>query len=149
LIAHPRDGGADNRSAGRGARGFILDRMAEMDVALKDALQVDGAIAAALVDHGSGMALGTAGGDSNFDVTVAAAANTEVLRAKLRTMEMLGLRESVDDILVTLETQYHLLRPITGRSGRGLFLYLALRKDRANLALARHRLRMIEQALEI
>jgi len=82
-------------------------------------------------------------------VTVAAAANTEVLRAKLRTMEMLGLRESVDDILVTLESQYHLLRPITGRSGRGLFLYLALRKDRANLALARHRLRMIEQALEI
>ena len=35
------------------------------------------------------------------------------------------------------------------RSGRGLFLYLALRKDRANLALARHRLRTIEQALEI
>lgn len=123
--------------------------MAEMDVALKDALQVDGAIAAALVDHGSGMALGTAGGDSSFDVTVAAAANTEVLRAKLRTMEMLGLPDSIDDILVTLDTQYHLLRPITSRSGRGLFLYLALRKDRANLALARHRLRLIEQALEI
>jgi hypothetical protein len=123
--------------------------MAEMDVSLKDALQVDGAIAAALVDHQSGMALGTAGGDSGFDVTVAAAANTEVLRAKLRTMEMLGLSESVDDILVTLESQYHLLRPITSRTGRGLFLYLALRKDRANLALARHRLKMIEQALEI
>jgi hypothetical protein len=120
-----------------------------MHVSLKDALQVDGAIAAALVDHGSGMALGTAGGDGGFDVTVAAAANTEVLRAKLRTMEMLRLPDAVDDILVTLETQYHLLRPITSRSGRGLFLYLALRKDRANLALARHRLRMIEQALEI
>jgi hypothetical protein len=123
--------------------------VAEMHVSLKDALQVDGAIAAALVDHGSGMALGTAGGDAGFDVTVAAAANTEVLRAKLRTMEMLRLPDAVDDILVTLETQYHLLRPITSRSGRGLFLYLALRKDRANLALARHRLRMIEQALEI
>jgi hypothetical protein len=123
--------------------------MAEMDVSLKDALQVDGAIAAALVDHQSGMALGTAGGDSGFDVTVAAAANTEVLRAKLRTMEMLGLSESVDDILVTLESQYHLLRPITSRTGRGLFLYLALRRDRANLALARHRLKMIEQAIEI
>jgi hypothetical protein len=123
--------------------------MAEMDVALKDALQVDGAIAAALVDQTSGMALGTAGGDSTFDVTVAAAANTEVLRAKLRAIDLLGLRETIDDILVTLETQYHLLRPITSRSGRGLFLYLALHRDRANLALARHRLRVIEQSVEI
>jgi hypothetical protein len=123
--------------------------MAEMDVALKDALQVDGAIAAAVVDYTSGMALGTAGGDPNFDITVAAAANTEVLRAKLRTMEMLDLREGIDDILVTLETQYHLIRPISGRNGHGLFLYLALRKERANLAMARHRLRRIEQSLEI
>lgn len=123
--------------------------MAEMDVALKDALQVDGAIAAAVVDRTSGMALGTAGGDPAFDITVAAAANTEVLRAKLRTMDLLGMRETIDDILVTLETQYHLLRPITGRNGHGLFLYLALRKDRANLAMARHRLRLIEQSFEM
>jgi hypothetical protein len=64
-------------------------------------------------------------------------------------MEMLGLRETIDDILVTLESQYHLLRPITARDGHGLFLYLALRKDRANLAMARHRLRTIERALEV
>jgi hypothetical protein len=120
-----------------------------MDVALKDALQISGAIAVALVDQTSGMALGTAGGDPSFDVTVAAAANTEVIRAKLRTMEMLGLRETIEDLLVTLETQYHLLRPITSRTGKGLFLYLALRKDHANLAMARHRLKTIEQSVEI
>ena len=123
--------------------------MTDMSVALKDALQVDGAIAAAIVDHTSGMALGTAGGGKDFDITVAAAANTEVLRAKLRTMDLLGMGERVDDILVTLESQYHLIRPITGRAGQGLFLYLALHRDRANLAMARHRLRTIEQNLEI
>ena len=123
--------------------------MAELDVALKDALQVSGAIAAAVVDQHSGMALGTAGGGKELDITVAAAANTEVLRAKLRTMQMLGLREKVEDILVTLESQYHLLRPVTGRSGQGLFIYLALRRDTANLAMARHRLRAIEQSLEV
>ncbi|GAA3345020.1 hypothetical protein GCM10020358_50520 [Amorphoplanes nipponensis] len=123
--------------------------MAEMDVALKDALQVDGAIAAAVVDSTSGMALGTAGGNRDFDVTTAAAVNTEVLRAKLRTIELLGLRETIDDILVTLGSQYHLIRPVTGASGRGLFVYLVLSRDRANLALARHRLRMIEGALEL
>jgi len=120
-----------------------------MEVALKDALQLDGAIAAAVVDHTSGMTLGTIGGGTDFDPVVAGAANTEVIRAKLRTMEMLGLKEKIVDILVTLDSQYHLLRPITGRSGQGLFIYVALHRDRANLAMARHRLRAIEQGLEI
>ena len=123
--------------------------MPDMDVALKDAMQIDGAIGVALVDRGSGMALGIAGGGRDFDLGVASAANTEVIRAKLRTMEMLGLREGIEDILVTLESQYHLIRPLTGRSGQGLFLYLALMKDRANLALARHRLKRIEENLDI
>jgi hypothetical protein len=52
-------------------------------------------------------------------------------------------------MLITLETQYHLIRPLNSRSGSGLFLYLALRKDRANLALARHQLRRIEKELEV
>ncbi|MFC7530282.1 hypothetical protein [Actinoplanes sp. GCM10030250] len=123
--------------------------MPDMDVALKDAMQIDGAIGVALVDRSSGMALGIAGGGRDFDLTVAAAANTEVIRAKLRTMEMLNLHENVEDILVTLDSQYHLLRPLTGRSGQGLFLYLALNKDRANLALARHQLKRIEAGLDI
>ena len=123
--------------------------MPDMDIALKDAMQIDGAIGAALVDRSSGMALGIAGGDKDFDLTVAAAANTEVIRAKLRTMEMLNLREKIEDILVTLDSQYHLVRPLTGRAGKGLFLYLALNKDRANLALARHQLKRIEGNLDI
>src|SRR5689334_7159495 len=105
--------------------------MPDMDVALKDAMQIDGAIGVALVDRSSGMALGIAGGDRNFDLSVAAAAKTEVVRAKLLTMEMLGLRENIEDVLITLDTQYHLILPLTGRSGQGLFLYLALNKDRA------------------
>lgn len=123
--------------------------MPEMDVALKDAMQISGAIGAALVDSASGMALGTIGGTKDFDLGVAGAANTDVIRAKQRTMEMLGLNEAIEDMLVTLGSQYHLLRPLAARSGKGLFLYLALDKDRANLAMARHQLRAIEQQLDI
>jgi hypothetical protein len=123
--------------------------MAEMDVALKDAMQIDGAIGAALVDHSSGMALGTVGGGKDLDLTVAAAGNTDVVRAKLRAMEMLNITEKLEDILITLGSQYHLIRPLTSRSGKGLFLYLALNRDRANLAMARHRLRVIEQTLDM
>ena len=121
--------------------------MAEMDVALKDAAQIDGAIGAALVDRSSGMALGTGGGNNDFSLTVAA--NTDVINAKLRAIEMLAIPGPMQDVLVTLETQYHLIRPITGRCGQELFLYLALDKDRANLALARDQLRAIEQNLDI
>lgn len=121
----------------------------DMDIALKDAMQIDGALGAALVDLNSGMALGVAGGSRELDLGMAAAGNTDVLRAKMRTMEMLGIREPVEDILVTLSGQYHLIRPLTGRNQQDLFLYLALNKSRANLALARHQLRRIEENLDI
>ncbi|WP_327065310.1 hypothetical protein OG500_05885 [Kitasatospora sp. NBC_01250] len=124
--------------------------MADADSSLRQAMStVEGAIGAALVDYGSGMALGTVDGGGGLDLTVAAAGNTDVVRAKLRTMEMLGLNEGIEDILITLSSQYHLIRPLTSRSGKGLFLYLALDKRRANLAMARHQLAKIEADLEV
>lgn len=123
--------------------------MANLDVALKGAMGIDGAIGVALVDYTSGMTLGVAGGTAELDLTVAAAGNTEVVRAKMRTMEMLNLNDVIEDILITLGSQYHLIRPLSGRSGKGLFLYLMLSKSRSNLALARHQLRAIEESLEV
>lgn len=118
--------------------------------ALKQAMTViEGAIGAALVDYNSGMALATLDGPGGFDLNVAAAGNTDVVRAKMRTMDMLGLGDGIEDILITLSSQYHLIRPLTGRGGKGLFLYLALDKGRANLAMARHQLTRIEADLEV
>ncbi|GAA3394893.1 hypothetical protein [Streptomyces roseoviridis] len=123
--------------------------MANTETSLKEAAQIEGAIGAALVDYGSGMALGIIGGGTDLDLNVAAAANTDVVRAKLRAMEALGLNDEIEDILITLGTQYHLIRLLKTRGGGGLFLYLALDKNRANLAMARHHLKRIETELEI
>ncbi|MFY1636688.1 hypothetical protein ACN27F_26000 [Solwaraspora sp. WMMB335] len=123
--------------------------MASLDTALKDAMAIEGAIGAALVDYSSGMTLGTAGGSADMDLAVAAAGNTDVVRAKMRTLEMLKVTDGIEDILITLDTQYHLIRPVSSRSGQGLFFYLALNRSRSNLAMARHHLRQIEAALEI
>ena len=124
--------------------------MVNTETALKDALSaIEGAIGAALVDYTSGMALGTIGGSKQLDLTVAAAGNTDVVRAKVRTMEMLGLKDEIEDILITLGNQYHLIRLMKGRGSSGLFLYLALDRTRANLAMARHQLARIEAAPEI
>ena len=124
--------------------------MANTETALKDALStIEGATGAALVDYTSGMALGTLGGSASFDLNVAAAGNTDVVRAKLRTMEHLGIQDEIEDILITLGTQYHLIRLLRSRGGNGLFLYLVLDSGRANLAMARHQLRKIEAELEV
>ncbi|WP_433199340.1 hypothetical protein ACQP1G_06415 [Nocardia sp. CA-107356] len=123
--------------------------MTNMDLALKDMMGIDGAIGAAVVDYSSGMALGMLGSSKTLDLQIAAAGNTEVVRAKLRTIEQLQLEDDIEDVLITLSGQYHIIRPMTGRKSKGLFLYIALDRGRANLALARHRLKGIEEDLEV
>lgn len=124
--------------------------MANVEVSLKETMtSIEGALGAALVDYTSGMALGTLGGGKDLDLAVAAAGNTDVIRAKTRTMEHLGLNGEIEDMLITLGHQYHIIRPLKGRSGNGLFLYLALDRAKSNLAMARHQLKRIEAELEV
>ncbi len=122
--------------------------MSNVDVILKEAMQIDGAIGAALVDYETGMSLGQSGG-STLDLDVAAAGNADVVKAKLRTMAALGLEEKIEDILITLNSQYHLIRLITARNGQGLFLYMALDKGKANLAMARRQLTNLEKDVQV
>jgi hypothetical protein len=83
-------------------------------------MTIDGALGVSLVDWDSGMSLGALGGGKYLDLDVAAAGNTEVIRAKMRTMESLRLNDSIEDILITLNKQYHLIRllrtPATSRA---------------------------------
>lgn len=121
-----------------------------IETALKEAMSIDGAVGVALVDYESGMSLGTLGGGDWLDLDVAAAGNTEVVRSKMRVISSLALNDSIEDILITLQRQYHLIRLLgDAKSGAMLFLYLVLERDRANLALARHHLRRIESDLTV
>jgi hypothetical protein len=95
------------------------------------------------------MPLGTLGGGKYLDLDLAAAGNTEVVRAKMRTMASLGLDDTIEDILLTQGKQYHLIRMLKNADGvSNLFLYLALDRSKANLAVARHQLRRIESTLD-
>lgn len=107
-------------------------------------LEIEGCVGACIVDSNSGMTL-AATASANVDLEVAAAGNTEVVRAKRKTMKALNLQDNIEDMLITLGKAYHLIRPLA--SNDALFVYLVLDKSRANLAMARHQLRQIEKDL--
>jgi hypothetical protein len=121
--------------------------MASLKESLSKLSEIDGFIGTCIVDSNSGMMLGSEGGGSSVNLEVAAAGNTEVVRAKRKTMSSLGLKDSIEDILISLGKQYHLIRPLSQKEG--LFVYLVLDRGRSNLAMARHTLSDVEKALII
>jgi len=109
--------------------------LATIKQTLDEIMTIDGAMCAAVVDSASGMILGSVG--SGVDIEIAAAGNTEVVRAKLKTMRSLGLNDVIEDMLITLGKHYHIIRP--SASKEGVFIYVVLDKQRANLALGRRK----------
>lgn len=119
--------------------------MATVAQTLEEIMSIDGALAAAVVDSNSGMVLGKIG--TGVDLDIAGAGNTEVVRAKLKTMKALGLKDNIEDILITLGRQYHIIRPMTEKPG--VFVYVVLDKSKSSLALARMKTADVESQLAI
>ncbi|KIT14979.1 hypothetical protein [Jannaschia aquimarina] len=118
--------------------------MAKTDISkLSD---IGGFIGACLVDSETGLMMASEGG-GNLDLEAAGAANTEVVKAKLSAIEMLGLDDGIDDILITLGKQLHLIRPL--EKSPTVFVYVALDKKTANLGMARVQVKNVEKTLEI
>ena len=105
---------------------------------------IGGFIGSCLVDSDSGLMLASEGG-GRLDMEAAAALNTEVVKAKLQAIESLGLNDRIDDILITLGKQLHLIRPL--ENAPTMFLYVALDKKTANLGMARMQVKNIEATL--
>jgi hypothetical protein len=118
---------------------------------LVKALTVEGALGVALGDWKTGMCLGFKGTNTpafpEKDLELAVAGNTEVIRAKMRVAESLKLKDGIEEILIILDTQYHLVR--LSKSINGLFFYLVLDREKGNLAFARIKLNQIEKELTI
>ncbi|MFE4198857.1 hypothetical protein ACFRJ9_23650 [Paenarthrobacter sp. NPDC056912] len=122
--------------------------MSSLDESVKQLLSIEGATGAAIVDYTSGMALAQ-GGSPGFDLGVAAAGNSNVVSSKLRTMADLSLDSDIEDILITLGSQYHLINVLNSDGSKGLFVYLVLDRTYANLALARHKLSNLAKGITI
>lgn len=109
--------------------------------------EMDGYIGSALVDSSTGMTLATDGGGQAIDMEIAAAGNTDVVREKREIMSKLKLNDKIEDILISLRKQYHLMRPL--ESNDDIFVYVVLDRSKANLGMAKNDLNDFEKNLEM
>ena len=107
----------------------LLEAMAKMEA------DITGVIASAIVDLESGMTLAAKSNRAEFDLTVASAYNSELVKQKLKIMRALNLKTTLEDMLLTLGDQYHLIKILPGGTA---FLYLAAEKGNTNLAILRN-----------
>ena len=106
-----------------------------MDVFTKIEGDVNGVIATAVVDLESGMTLAAKSNRSDFDLAVASAYNSELVKQKMKIMRALNLKSSLEDMLLTLSDQFHLIKFLPGGTS---FLYLAADRSGTNLAILRN-----------
>ena len=98
------------------------------------AQDIPGFIAASLVDLESGMTLGARSLRPEFDLTAASAYNSEMVKQKLKIMKALKLETTLEDMLLTLGDQIHLIKLVSPTS----FVYLAADRTQANIAIVRN-----------
>jgi hypothetical protein len=106
-----------------------------MDVFARIENDVTGVIATAVVDLESGMTLAAKSNRSEFDLAVASAYNSELVKQKMKIMRALNLKSSLEDMLLTLSDQFHLIKFLPGGTS---FLYLAADRSGTNLAILRN-----------
>ncbi|MEW9532215.1 roadblock/LC7 domain-containing protein [Microbispora sp. NPDC049125] len=113
---------------------------------LSEAMSIPGALGAILVDHTSGMAVAEKGMP---DPARSAAGLSEAFRATIDGVAVSSPEGSfrVEDLIITTDTSYHLIRPMEMMFDGPLLVCLRLDRERANLALARRRLLTITDQL--
>jgi|SRR5687767_7114708 predicted regulator of Ras-like GTPase activity (Roadblock/LC7/MglB family) len=117
-----------------------------MAVDLSPLAEIAGFIGACVVDSETGMVMAIES-RGLLDLELAAAGNTEVVRAKRRTIAALKMKDEIEDILISLKHQYHLIRLL--KSNDRVFIYVALDRRVGNLALARMTIQRVEESLRL
>ncbi len=107
--------------------------------------EVHGLIAVSIVELKTGMTFGSFSAVKSFDPELASAYNVEVVKAKLNAVEALGLSDQIEDILITLTNQIHLIKVAPNQK---FFIYLAADSSKANLGMARVILRKYSEEIE-
>jgi len=99
----------------------------------KIAADIPGFIGASLVDIDSGMTLAVKSTRPDFDLAVASAYNSELVKQKLKIMKALNLKTTLEDMILTLGDQIHFIKVLSPT----MFVYLAAERATTNIAIVR------------
>ena len=99
---------------------------------------IPGYIAVSVTEVSSGVCYVSDSGSKDFDPEIASAYNLEVVKAKKNAIKALELDSQIEDILITLKGQIHL---IDVSENGDYFIYLAVDSEKANLGMTRALLR--------
>ena len=94
---------------------------------------VPGFVAASLVDLDSGMTLAVRSNRPDFDLAVASAYNSELVKQKMKIMRALNMKTNLEDMILTLGDQIHFIKVLSPT----MFIYLAADRSTANIAIVR------------
>ncbi|MCD8453556.1 hypothetical protein LNJ08_04055 [Tenacibaculum finnmarkense genomovar ulcerans] len=95
---------------------------------------IPGYIGLSVTEIESGETLVSDSAKADFDIDLASAYNLEVVNAKLKAISVLGIKEDIKDITITLTDQIHIINIApTG----GYFIYLAIDSAKANIAITK------------
>jgi hypothetical protein len=115
---------------------------------LQNAMSLQGAVSGALIDLEDGDCIASAGNESALSLSLVGTVNARILRAKLRLLQDLEHEGTIEDMIITLSGQYHLIRLIQKHKQLPCsFFYLVLDRSRGNLTMARRALAAMEQVL--
>ncbi|MCB9587675.1 MAG: hypothetical protein H6718_19890 [Polyangiaceae bacterium] len=114
--------------------------------ALRQLDDLDGLLGASLVDADARNVLAVVGG-ATIDLELASLSSVELLSAHRKSIHRVGLVEQIEDIVVTLQAQYHVMRPL--KRHPQVFIYAVADRSRSNLALVRMQLADVEAALKV
>jgi hypothetical protein len=136
--------GSRSQTQSRGQSG--QSQALSVQEALDEVMNIDGAVGAAIVDYENGMTLGTIGG-RGLDMELAGAGNTEVVRSERNIIHDLELEDDIQDLLISLNNSYHLIRMC--KHQEDVFIYLVIDRSDGNLGLARRSIDGIDERLEL
>jgi hypothetical protein len=113
---------------------------------MSDAANIHGFIGALLVDSESGLVL-VAKGDGTINLPAVAAFSVEIVGVMRQHLEASGLNERIEEVLITLSQQIHLIRPVA--LAPGVLLHVCLDRRAARLGMARVQVKRIEEGLVV
>lgn len=114
----------------------------------KDLLGVKGSLVVGLGNWQTGSCIAYDGINSplfpNTKIELAVEGNSDVIRAKLNVAKTLNFEDKIEQILIALQTQWHVIRVL---SADGYFIYLAMDRNTSSIASASFTLSKVDEKL--